>query len=211
MLCCMFRPRPGPHKSSPLSPLDPHRSGDEAEACSCRQTPQLKAQPSHASPRSFRSQRCTGTALSEPPGSRVGARWIGLIYAPRGAAGKFNDPLYCQHHGALFLEGHRDVMKMHAAPGRGALDAFEKLQSVSVIAQTSIGGVKIKFLCLKWEKNTPTEVSGPQKTAFCESKSISNRVLCCHSRVIPVMLTQSQFVEEMNAGDFIDMCKKCGS
>lgn len=63
-------------------------------------------------------------ALSKPPGSRVGERWIGLIYAPRGAAGKFNDPPYCQHHGALFLEGHRDVMKIRAVEDRNVVYKF---------------------------------------------------------------------------------------
>lgn len=62
-------------------------------------------------------------ALSKPPGSGVGERWIGLIYAPRGAAGKFNDPPYCQHH-ALFLEGHKDVMKTHPAQVCGVVNKF---------------------------------------------------------------------------------------
>lgn len=69
----------------------------------------------HAYPCSFLSQCCVGMVVSQPPGSRVRERWIGLIYAPRGAAGKFNDPPYCQHHGALFPEGHEDVMKTRPA------------------------------------------------------------------------------------------------
>lgn len=111
----MFWPHLGPHRSCPLSLLDPYCSQEKAEACLYRQTAQLKGQPLHAYPCSFRSQCCVGMALSKPPGSWVGERWIGLIYAPREAAGKFNDPPYLQHHGALFLEGHRDVMKIHPA------------------------------------------------------------------------------------------------
>lgn len=72
-------------------------------------------------------------ALSKPPGSRVGERWIGLIYAPRGAAGKFNDPPYCQHHEALFREGHRDVMKIHAVQDCEIVIEFENCSHVIVL------------------------------------------------------------------------------
>ncbi len=69
-------------------------------------------------------------ALSKPPGSWVGERWIGLIYAPRRAAGKFNDPPCCQHHKALFWEGHKDVMKIHPAKDCGMVNRFENCSQI---------------------------------------------------------------------------------
>lgn len=79
----MFWPHLGPHRSCTLSLLDPYCSQEKAKACLYRQTAKLKGQPLHAYPCSFHSQCCVGMAQSKPPGSRVGERWIGLIYAPR--------------------------------------------------------------------------------------------------------------------------------
>lgn len=119
VLCCMFCPCLGPRRSCPLSPLDPYCSQEETEACLYRQTAELKDSPCMLTLAHSAAGCCVGMALSKPPGSGVGVgeRWIGLIYASRGAAGKFNDPPYCQHHKALFLEGQR----CHGDPGSTGL------------------------------------------------------------------------------------------
>lgn len=94
MLHYMFWSCLGPHRSCPLSLLDPYCSQEMTEAC-------LYRQAAYAYPCSFHRQSSVGMALSKPPGSRARERCIGLIYTPREAAGKFNDSPYNQHHKAV--------------------------------------------------------------------------------------------------------------
>lgn len=135
--CCVacFWPVWAPHRSYPMSLLDPCCSGGKAEARLCRQTAQLKRGPLHAYLCSFHSRRCVGTVLSKPQGTGVGERRIGLIYVRGEAAGRFNDPPYRRYHRDFVLvrsyKCHENTprimarsIRLRRTPARPELDSF---------------------------------------------------------------------------------------